>query len=191
MQHVTTEYVAPLVDLSQSKVSTDDFNRHAALRSACWIRGPASGTSLRALTTSPIVSSISFTPKANRIFISFLSGFVEPEQSILLRELLLLELETYLSRETIADRNVYLQRFPGHAHVVNAAFEIVFPGSTPTEPVIENARPQIPNYQILRPIGQGGMGTVYEAIHVNLASPVALKVMHRDLARNLEAEADF
>jgi serine/threonine protein kinase len=122
---------------------------------------------------------------------SFLGGFHEPERSILLRELLLLELETYLSRGAFADHQAYLRRFPNHRLVVNEVFNAIFPSNAPAEPVIEGSWPNIPNYRILRQIGQGGMGTVYEAIHVSLATRVALKVMRKDLARNLEAEADF
>lgn len=122
---------------------------------------------------------------------SFLGSFNEPERSVLLRELLFLELETYLLRETVADHQMYLQRFPNHGLVVNEAFNATFPSNARAEPVIEGSLPNIPNYRILRQIGEGGMGTVYEAIHVSLATRVALKVMRKDLARNLEAEADF
>jgi serine/threonine-protein kinase len=38
-------------------------------------------------------------------------------------------------------------------------------------------------YQLRRLIGDGGMGSVYEAEHVKLGSKVAIKVLHADLAR--------
>ncbi len=41
---------------------------------------------------------------------------------------------------------------------------------------------QIENYRIDSIIGQGGMGTIYRATDVNLMRPVAVKVMHSELA---------
>jgi eukaryotic-like serine/threonine-protein kinase len=38
-------------------------------------------------------------------------------------------------------------------------------------------------YKLLRLLGDGGMGSVYEAEHILLASRVAVKILHRDLTR--------
>jgi len=38
-------------------------------------------------------------------------------------------------------------------------------------------------YQVRKRLGEGGMGTVYEALHTVLEKPVALKVLHPELAR--------
>ena len=38
-------------------------------------------------------------------------------------------------------------------------------------------------YKLLRILGDGGMGAVYEAEHLNLGTHVAIKVLHTDLAR--------
>src|SRR5436305_115683 len=37
-------------------------------------------------------------------------------------------------------------------------------------------------YRIVRPVGRGGMGVVYEAVHTGLDKRVALKVLPRNLA---------
>lgn len=46
-------------------------------------------------------------------------------------------------------------------------------------------------YEILRVLGHGGMGIVYEARHVALGQSLALKVLRRDLARSSEAVGRF
>ena len=46
-------------------------------------------------------------------------------------------------------------------------------------------------YRLDRAIGEGGMGTVYEGVHVRLNNRVAVKVMARELASNREALERF
>jgi serine/threonine-protein kinase len=52
-------------------------------------------------------------------------------------------------------------------------------------PILEGA------YRVFRVIGEGGMGTVYEAQQLRLNKRVAIKVMSRELAANREALARF
>jgi tRNA A-37 threonylcarbamoyl transferase component Bud32 len=52
----------------------------------------------------------------------------------------------------------------------------------------------VANYDVLRPIGSGGAGTVYEAVHRSLGRRVALKLLHArasDAARADQARARF
>ncbi|XZE19879.1 protein kinase domain-containing protein [Pirellulaceae bacterium SH449] len=48
-----------------------------------------------------------------------------------------------------------------------------------------------PRYEVVRLIGKGGMGDVYEAIHRKMERKVALKVINRELFQNVEAVNRF
>jgi serine/threonine protein kinase len=50
---------------------------------------------------------------------------------------------------------------------------------------------QIDHYRLDSLVGEGGMGAVYRAYDLNLAIPVALKVMHSHLARQPEFQDRF
>jgi eukaryotic-like serine/threonine-protein kinase len=50
---------------------------------------------------------------------------------------------------------------------------------------------QIEHYEIVEVIGGGGMGTVYRAYDINLARPVAIKIMHRQFADRPEFQQRF
>ncbi len=48
-----------------------------------------------------------------------------------------------------------------------------------------------PRYAIVRLIGKGGMGDVYEAVHRKMERRVALKVVNRELFQKAEAVSRF
>jgi hypothetical protein len=50
---------------------------------------------------------------------------------------------------------------------------------------------QIGNYKILEKLGEGGMGTVYQAVDINLDRTVAIKALNAELTGNPELEQRF
>lgn len=50
---------------------------------------------------------------------------------------------------------------------------------------------QIGSYRLIRLVAEGGMGQVYEAVHVELGRRAALKLLRADLARDEETAARF
>ena len=52
-------------------------------------------------------------------------------------------------------------------------------------------RKQIGSYRVIRVLGVGGMGTVYEAQHQQIARHVAIKVLHGEFSQNRELVERF
>ena len=57
--------------------------------------------------------------------------------------------------------------------------------------MIEISDIHIPNYEIKKQLGEGGMATVYLAVHQRLQSEVALKIMNPDTAANKSFQKSF
>jgi len=124
--------------------------------------------------------------------------------------------EEYLQRRRRGERPTpaeYAARYPGHAARILELFPALefIEGLKPTpddhtgsgddwatgrEPSVSAGRPRrLGDYTLLRELGRGGMGIVYEAEHESLKSRMALKVMHprfradRDYLRRFQTEA--
>ncbi len=122
----------------------------------------------------------------------------------------------YVLREEFGENpqsDDYLRQFPDLAGELELHFEVHRavidrslletdePAADRTWPAADNVRREpladLPNYEILESIGEGGMATVYRARHRRLGRIVALKMFHpgripaaRELKR-FEAEASF
>lgn len=111
---------------------------------------------------------------------SFVAGCRPATREPLLRELLMLELDHLLKTDAAPELGVYVQRFPRDVASVQSAFALILPDNVAshTESVSRNCPLiSIPNYTLLSELGEGGMGTVYRALHTMLKNEAAIKVL--------------
>ena len=103
-----------------------------------------------------------------------------------MRNLLAIELERRRERGEQPTLDEYLTQFPEFAALVRGLFfdvssvSIVAGGDTPGGLPPKLAAPaasRIGDYQLVRELGRGGMGIVFEAIHAHRGAHVALKTL--------------
>src|SRR6185295_12280028 len=58
-------------------------------------------------------------------------------------------------------------------------------------PVVMDGLTRIGPYEVIRKLGSGGMGEVYEARHTAIERRVAIKVLRAELAKNPEVNSRF
>lgn len=94
----------------------------------------------------------------------------------------------------------YTERYPAHAEEIADLFpamlmmENLRPAAEDEPPSTKGAGPpfeQLGDYRIIREVGRGGMGVVYEAEQVSLGRHVALKVLSKELVRNPKQRQRF
>lgn len=105
----------------------------------------------------------------------FIASSGQQERSELLYELLMIDLDFERRRGNTPSLGVYLQRFPEDEDTVRAAFDATLPGSSKSGPSNEPPK-KISRYEIVRAIGSGSFGVVYEGFDPKLQRRVAIKV---------------
>jgi serine/threonine protein kinase len=97
----------------------------------------------------------------------------------------------YLSRQRAGDPPAIDERLELHPHLAAGlaaclgALEQLAPGADATPSM------QLGGHRLLRVIGRGGMGVVYEALHLGLSRRVALEVLAPGAPGDVERSARF
>jgi serine/threonine protein kinase/formylglycine-generating enzyme required for sulfatase activity len=119
----------------------------------------------------------------------FVSNVGPHERAELLYELLLIDLDYQRRQGTTPSREQYVQRFPDDADTVQAAFDASMRTQSAAAKNHDDQPPKkISRYEIVRPIGSGTFGVVYEAFDPKLQRPVAIKVQRPQTNQHASVE---
>jgi serine/threonine protein kinase len=107
----------------------------------------------------------------------YLAGWQEPDYSILLRELISIDVVHHHMRGLQVSMEQYEQRFPNHVTIVRA----VLSSATATwknAPKAQDTRHWIGKYRVIRPLGRGGQATTHLVFDPDLQRQVVIKQYH-------------
>jgi serine/threonine protein kinase/Leucine-rich repeat (LRR) protein len=79
----------------------------------------------------------------------------------------------------------------GRDQPTSADSAVAVPGPAPATPAGANDLGRLRDYQLLAKLGEGGMGTVYKAVHTKLDRQVAIKLLPMERSRDARAIARF
>ena len=117
---------------------------------------------------------------------SYLDRVTFGSKDTLFRNLLMCELQRLHDQGERPRADDYLQRFPEFDGIVRDVFLEATASSlvadherVPIEPVDQKPLPasRLGDYRLIRELGRGGMGVVFEAVHVRRGNRVALKIL--------------
>ena len=116
----------------------------------------------------------------------YVEQVTEEAQPTLLRNLLNVEIQRRRGLGEQPSANEYIEQFPQHTAVIRQAFlestsvSRSVAAETDVAKTIDFRPPaanRLGDYQLLRELGRGGMGMVFEAIHIQRGNRVALKTL--------------